>query len=61
MTEEQFDELPEEIQKRIEVLDGMVILRRSGSPEQTLWPACWRMRWTPRAAGKMTGSPCRCA
>lgn len=36
LTEEQYEELPEEAQKLIEVIDGLVIFCRSGSPEHNI-------------------------
>lgn len=36
LTEEEYDTLPEDVQKRIEVIDGHVIFCRSGSPEHNI-------------------------
>lgn len=36
LTEEQYDALPVDVQKRIEVVDGHVIFCRSGSPEHNI-------------------------
>jgi Uma2 family endonuclease len=36
LTEEQYEELPEEVQKRIEVIDGLVIFCRSASGEHNV-------------------------
>lgn len=35
LTEEQYDALPDQVRKLIEVIDGHVIVCQSGTPEQT--------------------------
>lgn len=62
LTEEQYDELPDQVRKLIEVIDGHVIFCQSGTPEHSdvgrrlanrleaarpEQPSTWSRSWTP--------------